>query len=273
MPKPIKSDFDYIMEKLCSGFSKVIVDRLEKAYDYARKKHGQQKRKSSDVLYIVHPVRVAILVKESYINQKIPIGDKECRVLEAALLHDVIEDCAKGDVYKIQVLSQEIESNFGSTVLRLVHELTDDKTLKRWRRKVLQYANAKNKSNDARRIELADKVDNCRDLQRVPISTWTVNKIEGYFTWCYLIRIELGGISPYLESEMDTVCRESFIDPQSGMPIPCIPESQLWHQTLYDYYAICAKEEKDEEAFQQYCDRRQNLCSADTQSAPFVSIE
>ena len=58
------------------------VTQIEKAYNLAKKAHGDQKRKSGEP-YIIHPLWVAIILADLEM-------DKE--TITAALLHDVVED-------------------------------------------------------------------------------------------------------------------------------------------------------------------------------------
>ena len=80
--------------------------QIEKAYVFARDAHGNQTRASGEP-YIIHPVAVAITLCE---NQADPV------TLEAALLHDVIEDTSK--------TYDDIKTAFGEEVANLVEGLT-----------------------------------------------------------------------------------------------------------------------------------------------------
>ena len=62
--------------------NKKDIDLINKAYDYAYKKHFGVKRISGDD-YIIHPLNVAMILTD--IN-----ADAAC--MAAALLHDTIED-------------------------------------------------------------------------------------------------------------------------------------------------------------------------------------
>jgi len=87
------------------------VRKLEqKALEFAVIKHGDQKRRDSGIPYVVHPIRVAGYVREFY---------HELDFYIAALLHDVLEDT--------DATEQEISTEFGSNVLRIVKEVTSDK--------------------------------------------------------------------------------------------------------------------------------------------------
>lgn len=58
---------------------------LQKAISYAEKMHEGQTRKDKVTPYIVHPIRVASLLRSAGVNDDY--------LLAAAVLHDVIEDC------------------------------------------------------------------------------------------------------------------------------------------------------------------------------------
>lgn len=56
---------------------------VDKAYVYAKKLHGNQKRKDGE-MYLSHPVEVALILAKLGFDED---------VVSAALLHDVVEDC------------------------------------------------------------------------------------------------------------------------------------------------------------------------------------
>ncbi len=82
------------------------VTQIEKAYNLAKKAHGDQKRKSGEP-YIIHPLWVAIILADLEM-------DKETII--AALLHDVVEDTQIGEDY--------IKEEFGEEVALLVDGVT-----------------------------------------------------------------------------------------------------------------------------------------------------
>ena len=57
--------------------------RIRESYEFAKQHHGEQRRKSGE-LYITHPLAVAQIVAEEL--------HLDSESIEAALLHDVIED-------------------------------------------------------------------------------------------------------------------------------------------------------------------------------------
>lgn len=85
------------------------VSRASSAFELAARAHATQCRKGTNIPYISHPMAVASRVL-------VWGGDEDQFV--AALLHDVIEDAGAE-------FAAEIESTFGSDVLRIVRELSD----------------------------------------------------------------------------------------------------------------------------------------------------
>lgn len=83
---------------------------LTKAIAYASKKHEGQKRKGTDIPYIVHPLE-ALSIASTVTNDE--------NVLAATVLHDVVEDCG--------VSLSEIKFRFGKEVARLVAADTENK--------------------------------------------------------------------------------------------------------------------------------------------------
>ncbi|MGH9174323.1 MAG: HD domain-containing protein, partial [Vicinamibacterales bacterium] len=79
---------------------------IERAYHFADSAHHGEVRKSGEP-YIVHPVRVAIILAEMQLDPE---------TLAAALLHDVIEDT--------DATSDDLEREFGQRVAHLVEGVT-----------------------------------------------------------------------------------------------------------------------------------------------------
>ncbi|MDD6212411.1 MAG: bifunctional (p)ppGpp synthetase/guanosine-3',5'-bis(diphosphate) 3'-pyrophosphohydrolase [Clostridiales bacterium] len=130
------------------------LSRVEKAYLVAKEYHKDQKRKSGEP-YIIHPLRVAIILAELEM-------DKESII--AGILHDVVEDTS--------MTIEELEAEFGSDVALLVDGVTKltrlswdgDKTeLQAENLRKMFLAMAK----DIRVIiiKLADRLHNMRTLQ------------------------------------------------------------------------------------------------------------
>jgi len=82
------------------------VRAIESAYEFAEQSHQGQDRKSGDP-FITHPVAVATLVSMLRMDSQ---------TIQAALLHDVIEDCG--------VTSTDLRKRFGPEVAKLVEGAT-----------------------------------------------------------------------------------------------------------------------------------------------------
>ncbi|XP_067829376.1 guanosine-3',5'-bis(diphosphate) 3'-pyrophosphohydrolase MESH1 isoform X1 [Heptranchias perlo] len=128
------------------------VQQILEAADFAAKKHKNQRRNDPEgTPYINHPLGVSrILSHEAAITDVV--------VLQAALLHDTVEDT--------DTTFAEIEEKFGEKVRSIVAEVTDDKSLLKEERKQRQIEHAPHCSREAKLVKLADKLYNLRDLKR-----------------------------------------------------------------------------------------------------------
>lgn len=155
---------------------------------FAAKKHEFQRRKCAEnPAYINHPIEVATLIQNvGKVNIK--------EILAAALLHDTVEDT--------DTTFDEIEENFGSLVRNIVEEVTDDKNLSKVERKKLQLQNAPKKSYGAKLVKLGDMLHNLSSLINNSPPSWSVERIQGYFTWKYFIVREMRGTNANLEDKI-----------------------------------------------------------------------
>jgi GTP diphosphokinase / guanosine-3',5'-bis(diphosphate) 3'-diphosphatase len=129
---------------------------LRKAYEFAKKCHGEQKRQSGEP-YVTHPLEVATIVASFKVDQASII---------AALLHDVVEDT--------EVSLETIEREFDKTIAELVDGLTkiariefrssQERLAENFRKMVLAMA------KDIRVIivKLADRLHNMRTMKALP---------------------------------------------------------------------------------------------------------
>ena len=146
---------------------------LMRAAVFAARKHRNQRRKDqARSPYINHPLDVAaILANEAGIN--------DLATLQAALLHDTVEDTA--------TTLAEIAADFGAEVANLVAEMTDDKTLPSRRRKSLQIEHAPTLSAKASVVKIADKIANLRDIAANQPRGWTRQRCRTYFDWALAV--------------------------------------------------------------------------------------
>ena len=127
---------------------------IDKAYNFAKKSHGDQKRKSGEP-YIIHPIHTALILADLEL-------DKES--IMAGLLHDVMEDT--------KVTREQMISEFGEEVTDLVDGVTKLTKLDYDADKVAKQAENLRKmflamAKDIRviLIKLADRLHNMRTLQ------------------------------------------------------------------------------------------------------------
>ena len=98
--------YDMLIARIRQYHPSTDISMIEKAYELAKKAHGNQCRKSGEP-YIVHPLWVTIILANLEM-------DKETIV--AGMLHDVVEDT--------EVTDGEIEKEFGKEVALLVDGVT-----------------------------------------------------------------------------------------------------------------------------------------------------
>ncbi len=135
--------------------------RIQKAVEMATKAHSGQFRKTGEP-YIVHPLAVKKILEEWGMDEDTII---------AGVLHDTVEDTS--------VTLQDIKTEFGETVARLVDGVTKLSTIRNGRRDVDTYLPATKDnflrlmialSDDIRVliVKLADRLHNTRTLSALP---------------------------------------------------------------------------------------------------------
>lgn len=130
-------------------------DAVEHALDTAVRAHAGQLRKGlTERPYHVHPLQIALLLAR--------LGHDDV-VLQAALLHDVVEDCAGWTV-------ERVAAEFGDAVAGIVDELTEDKSRPWSERKQWAVDHAAHLSAAGAAVKAADQLHNilslCNDLER-----------------------------------------------------------------------------------------------------------
>ncbi|KAJ8247474.1 hypothetical protein GJAV_G00246850 [Gymnothorax javanicus] len=171
---------------------------LLEAAHFAAEKHKKQRRKDPEATpYINHPIGVARILSHEG-------GITDIEVLQAALLHDTVEDT--------DTSITEIEAKFGPTVARIVEEVTDDKTLPKKERKRKQVEHAPYISREAKLVKLADKLYNLRDLNRCTPTGWTEERVQEYFVWAAEVVKGLQGTNQTLEDELQQLFRQRDVE-------------------------------------------------------------
>lgn len=126
-----------------------------KAYEYAKKHHGGQVRKTGEP-YIIHPLHVANTLTE------LEVDDAS---IAAAMLHDVLEDTEVGEA--------ELKKEFGEEIFSLVDGVTklgkleyrtlEEEQVENYRKMIL----AMGKDIRVILIKLADRLHNMRTLDNL----------------------------------------------------------------------------------------------------------
>ena len=126
---------------------------VQKAYDYAKGKHGDQKRKSGEP-YIIHPVQVA------YTLANLDLDDN---TICAALLHDVLEDTDTTYDDLVKEFNEEVAYmvNGVTKLSKLQYASVEEQQVEDYRKMFL----AMGKGIRVILIKLADRLHNMRTLK------------------------------------------------------------------------------------------------------------
>lgn len=168
---------------------------LRRAAGFAAWKHqGQMRKGEGEIPYIHHPIEVTAILAEVG-------GVDDFDVLQAALLHDTIEDTPTD--------RDELEAHFGARVSAIVLEVSDDKSLDKAVRKAMQVEHAPHLSNAAQSLKLADKISNVYDVAFSKPADWEPRRQLEYFDWAARVVAGLRGCNAALEAEFDRQLAES----------------------------------------------------------------
>jgi GTP pyrophosphokinase len=152
-PEDLYRDLSAVVARHIPHYNEKV---LQKAFEFACRCHGEQKRHSGEP-YVTHPVEVASIVATFKVDEASVI---------AALLHDVVEDT--------EVSLETIEKEFDKTIAELVDGLTkiskiefrsnQEKLAENFRKMVIAMA------KDLRVIivKLADRLHNMRTIKALP---------------------------------------------------------------------------------------------------------
>ena len=163
---------------------------------FAADKHRDQRRKDAEGSpYINHPIAVArVLAVEAQVTDD--------AVLIAAVLHDTVEDT--------ETAASDIARLFGEEVAQLVAEVTDDKSLPKQVRKDLQVHHAPMASTGAKRLKMADKICNVRDVTAHPPDSWSLDRRREYLRWAERVVAGCRGVDARLEHIFDETMRDGW---------------------------------------------------------------
>ncbi len=125
-----------------------------KALEYAALNHKDDVRKGTATPYIVHPVEVAMILKESSLEEEI---------VAAGMLHDILEDS--------DITPEDIRKEFGEEILGLVlgaSERLEDRENRNWKERKEHTIEFLKEEADfkVKAIACADKLSNTRSTLR-----------------------------------------------------------------------------------------------------------
>ncbi len=155
LPTP-EGEYNDLVNKLKAFTSEADLETVKKAYKFAQKAHGKQKRRSGEP-YITHPLAVASILADL----KLDIAS-----IVAAILHDTVEDT--------NTTLEDVRKEFGDQVTELVDGLTkigrvkfrsnQEKLAENFRKMIVAMA----KDLRVILIKLADRLHNMRTISAMP---------------------------------------------------------------------------------------------------------
>lgn len=190
--------------------SKVAMPLVHKALKKAVKAHKKQEREGEFPLpYVTHPVEVVSLLRYEG-----GVWDEE--VLAAAILHDVIEECALSE--------KNLKKAFGERVADLVHQLTrhepdrgdmDEEAFQRARFEAL-LAGVDAMGLEAKMVKLADRISNLR----AALCTRSGEDLAKYVDMSRQIRDHIPReTSPVLWDRLNSLAEQAgIVQPKEGKP-------------------------------------------------------
>ena len=128
--------------------------RIRESYEFAKQHHGEQRRKSGE-LYITHPLAVAQIVAEEL--------HLDSEAIEAALLHDVIEDtdATYDDVAKLTSPTVADLVEGVSKLTRIQYATKEDEQMENLRKMLI----AMSKDIRVILIKISDRLHNMRTME------------------------------------------------------------------------------------------------------------
>lgn len=125
-------------------------EKVHKAMSLASKMHQGQKRKGTDIPYIIHPLNVLDLAHE--------MGVVDENTLIACVLHDTIEDTP--------YTKEQLEKDFGEDVCQIVLDVSENKSLPTWKERKISYLEHLKSCDNTNSILVStlDKIENLHNM-------------------------------------------------------------------------------------------------------------
>jgi len=150
----------------------MLSSRFSQALVYAHELHQNQVRKGTSIPYISHLMAVSAIALEHGANEDQAI---------AALLHDSLEDAPQYSGRSRRMIEQEIATQFGTPVLKIVLSCTDTNSEGHkedwWERKKAYLQHLEAMDDAVLLVSNADKLHNAqciwRDYQNLGETLWS----------------------------------------------------------------------------------------------------
>lgn len=126
---------------------------VQKAYDFAKARHGTQKDDNGKPYFTAHVCQA---------TQMLAWATQDPEILAAGYLHDTLEDT--------KTTLEELRAEFGDRIANLVHEVTKEGSNDEF-----GYYFPRLKSRDAIMIKFADRLSNISRMQ-----AWSPDRREAY---------------------------------------------------------------------------------------------
>ena len=156
---------------------------LWKALTYAFAKYGNNKRISGKVPYVIHPIRVTMILRAAGFSEF-----KNTNLIIAALFHDLLEDT--------DLSFEDLKQEYGDQVASIVKELSKPEGCNKedW---LNSFDSA---SKEARIIKIADRIDNLLDMKS---TDWSVERQKKYAKQGLIILEKCGEVNPELAIKLE----------------------------------------------------------------------
>ena len=138
-----------VLKNFRSSLNRERKNRILEAYEFAKKAHEGQKRKSGED-YVTHSINVAIILAEMEADEDTIIS---------GLLHDVIEE-------KTPVTLKELEERFSEKISTSIDKVTN------FNKNYLEITNGEEFEESVIMIKLADRLHNMRTIEFMSPERW-----------------------------------------------------------------------------------------------------
>lgn len=166
--------FEWFYGQLNASFHTTeIRDQLKSAYDFAFEAHKTQFRKTTGEPFIIHPVSVALIVAN-----EIGLG---VRTVEAALLHDTIEDNREISRGTIQSLFGEVVADMVEGVTKITNTYDAQRNVQAETFKKMLMSIPHNPRVVF--IKIADRLHNMRTMEGMPEGTKHIKAGENLYVY------------------------------------------------------------------------------------------